>query len=76
LSAASAAGTIFKQLICEGQSRLVVLFQTNIGHAGEWIDTILALRDSALPAPLVMSDALTSNHARVDPGHFKGTAPN
>lgn len=49
------------------QSPLVVLFQTNIGHAGEWIDTILALRDDALPAPLVMSDALTSNRPREVP---------
>jgi transposase len=51
----------------EDQARLVVLFQTNIGHAGEWIDTILALRDGALSAPLVMSDALTSNHPREAP---------
>jgi transposase len=45
----------------EEASKQVVLFKTNIGHAGEWIDTILMRRDSALPAPLVMSDALTSN---------------
>ena len=45
----------------EDSSEQVVLFKTNIGHAGEWIDTILIQRDSTLPAPLVMSDALTSN---------------
>ena len=39
----------------------VVLFKTNIGHSGEWIDEILTGRDSDLPIPIVMSDALTSN---------------
>ena len=39
----------------------VVLFQTNIGHAGEWIDEILASRDTSRPSPIVMSDALSSN---------------
>lgn len=39
----------------------VVLFQTNIGHAGQWIDEILATRDSTLAPPIVMSDALSSN---------------
>ena len=48
-------------LSADDSSRRVVLFKTNIGHAGEWIDTILMLRDSAMPAPLVMSDALASN---------------
>ena len=45
----------------DDSSRQAVLFKTNIGHAGEWIDTILIQRDSTLPVPLVMSDALTSN---------------
>ena len=39
----------------------VVLFKTNIGHSGEWIDEILTDRLAGLPAPIVMSDALTSN---------------
>jgi hypothetical protein len=39
----------------------IVLFKTNIGHAGEWIDEILAERLPGLPRPVVMSDALTSN---------------
>ncbi|MEJ2446183.1 MAG: transposase [Exilibacterium sp.] len=43
----------------------IVLFQTNIGHAGEWIDEILAKRDSALPPPTVMSDALSCNKPTV-----------
>lgn len=39
----------------------VVLFQTNIGHAGEWIDEVLEKRDPGQAPPLLMSDALTSN---------------
>lgn len=40
------------------------LFKTNIGHAGEWIDEILGERTPGIPAPIVMSDALTSNVAQ------------
>lgn len=39
----------------------LVLFQTNIGHAGEWLDEILKGRNAELPAPLLMCDALSSN---------------
>ena len=39
----------------------IVLYQTNIGHAGEFIDEILSQRDSCYPPPLLMSDALSSN---------------
>lgn len=39
----------------------IVLFKTNIGHSGEWIDEILAERLAGLPRPIVMSDALSSN---------------
>ncbi len=38
-----------------------VLFQTNIGHAGEWIDEILAPRPQDSPPPVLISDALSSN---------------
>jgi len=38
-----------------------VLFQTNIGHAGEWIDELLSTRRTDAPAPILMSDALSSN---------------
>ena len=41
--------------------RRVVLYQTNIGHAGEWLEQVLALRPAGLEAPIVMSDALSSN---------------
>jgi len=39
----------------------IVLFKTNIGHAGEWLDDILSARQEGLPRPIVMSDALSSN---------------
>ena len=39
----------------------VVLYQTNIGHAGEFIDELLRRRDSRYPPPILMSDALPSN---------------
>lgn len=41
--------------------RECVLFQTNIGHAGEWIDEILSIRSADAPTPILMSDALSSN---------------
>ena len=41
--------------------RRIVLYQTNVGHAGEWLDEILRPRSLGLSAPIVMSDALSSN---------------
>lgn len=41
--------------------RSIVLYQTNIGHAGEFIDELLSERGSTLPPPVLMSDALSSN---------------
>lgn len=43
--------------------RRLVLFQTNIGHAGEWLDELLCERTLGLSPPILMSDALSSNHA-------------
>ncbi|VAW64641.1 hypothetical protein MNBD_GAMMA10-529 [hydrothermal vent metagenome] len=43
----------------------IILFETNIGHAGEFIDSLLSQRDESLPPPLIMSDALTSNRPTV-----------
>jgi len=40
----------------------LVLFQTNIGHAGEWMQEILSARDAARAPPKLMSDALSANH--------------
>ncbi|PAJ72237.1 transposase, partial [Pseudoalteromonas sp. NBT06-2] len=39
----------------------IVLFETNIGHAGEFIDSILHKRAKACDKPIIMSDALTRN---------------
>ena len=43
------------------ESREIILYETSLGHAGEYLDDILATRDKDLPLPLVMSDALSSN---------------
>ena len=39
----------------------ILLFQTNIGHGGEWIDQILKERPPDAPIPIVMCDALSRN---------------
>lgn len=43
------------------QRRMITLFQTNIGHAGEFIDEILTHRAETADPPLIMSDALSRN---------------
>ena len=47
------------------QNQTIVLFETNIGHAGEFIDSILKERTGSLSPPIIMSDALTSNRPTV-----------
>jgi transposase len=42
-----------------------ILYQTNIGHAGEWLDEIVRARPPTAPAPIVMSDALSHNRPSV-----------
>lgn len=44
----------------------IVLYQTGIGHAGEFIDEILSGRDTTLDPPILMSDALPSNRPSGD----------
>jgi len=39
----------------------IILFETSLGHAGEHLDSILQNRPKNLPAPKIMSDALSSN---------------
>ena len=39
----------------------IVLFKTNIGHAGEFIDEILDKRSKDLQIPKLMSDAASQN---------------
>lgn len=46
-------------------NRRIVLFETNIGHAGEFIDQILLNRKSSSSPPIIMSDALPSNQPTV-----------
>ena len=43
----------------------IVLFETNIGHAGEFIDRILQERARGQTMPIIMSDALASNRPTV-----------
>lgn len=43
------------------EGHTIVLYQTNIGHAGEFIDEILSRRKPGHSPPLLMSDALSSN---------------
>lgn len=45
--------------------RRLILYQTSIGHAGEWLDELLEGRPPTAPPPMVMSDALSSNRASV-----------
>ncbi len=42
-----------------------VLYQTNVGHAGEWIDELLRARPPTAPVPIVMCDALSRNRPSV-----------
>lgn len=54
-------GVYSSGLIAENENHEVILFKTSLGHAGEHLDDILKKRDTNLLAPLVMSDALSSN---------------
>jgi hypothetical protein len=45
------------------------LYQTNVGHAGEWLDEILRARPPTAPPPIVMSDALSHNRPSVLPNY-------
>jgi transposase len=47
------------------EAQRIVLFETNIGHAGEFIDKILLNRASSSSPPIIMSDALPSNKPTV-----------
>jgi hypothetical protein len=46
----------------ENEQQNIVLFQTNIGHAGEFIDELLKKRKPDKSPPILMSDALPSNN--------------
>jgi len=59
------SGVYTSGLIALAEAHEIVLFKTNIGHAGEFIDEILTKRDDAIPAPILMSDALGHNQPTV-----------
>mgnify|MGYP000993826807 FL=1 len=54
-------GVYSSGLIATLDKKDIVLFQTNIGHAGEFIDEILDQRKKDLPIPKLMSDAASQN---------------
>ena len=43
----------------------IVLFETSLGHLGEFIDKIMRKRPLNLPPPRLMSDALSSNNSTI-----------
>lgn len=48
----------------------IVLYQTNIGHAGEFLDEVLALRPPDAPWPIIMGDAATRNLPSVTDSYY------
>ncbi|HET8706744.1 MAG TPA: IS66 family transposase, partial [Pseudomonadales bacterium] len=46
--------------------KTIVLFKTNVGHAGEFADEILRNRSANLPAVITLSDALNNNNVYQD----------
>jgi transposase len=56
---------VIATIATETDSHTIVLFETNIGHAGEFIDSILINRDASSTTPIIMSDALPSNRPSV-----------
>jgi len=59
------SGVYTSGMIAEIEGKKVVLFNTNIGHAGEFIDYILRNRNANAPPPLIMSDAISWNRPSV-----------
>jgi transposase len=59
------SGVYTSGLIAETEGKKIVLFNTNIGHAGEFIDEILRNRHANAPPPLIMSDAISWNRPSV-----------
>jgi len=47
------------------ESHELVMFETSLGHSGEFVDSVLVKRNPELSKPKVMSDALSSNHVTV-----------
>jgi len=51
-------------IIAKTQQQEIVLFETSLGHLGEFLDDILKNRPPGLETPILMSDALSSNTSR------------
>jgi hypothetical protein len=56
---------VIATITTKADTHSIVLFETNIGHAGEFIDDILTKRDESGVTPIIMSDALPSNKPSV-----------
>ena len=48
-------------LVIDDGGQRICLYLSGRSHAGENLDALLKQRDRALPAPIVMSDALAAN---------------
>lgn len=59
------SGVYTSGIIAETEGKKIVLFNTNIGHAGDFIDDILRNRNPHAPPPVIMSDALSWNKPTV-----------
>ena len=53
-------------LVIDYGERRICLYLSGRQHAGENLDALLQQRDPALPAPIVMSDALAANHTEAE----------
>lgn len=58
-------------LVACDNGRTVVLYFCGRAHAGENLASVLALRESHRPVPVVMSDALAANQAGDLPDHLR-----
>lgn len=52
-------------VIAKAKEEEIVLFETSLGHLGEFLDSLLKNRPPTLPRPTLMTDALTSNKPTV-----------
>ena len=60
----SRTGIYTSGVIAHSEGKKIVLFETNIGHAGEWLDTLLSHRRADRPKVKLMSDALSRNRPK------------
>ena len=60
-SAKERTGMLTTGIVAEHDNHLIYLFFSGTNHAGDNLSEVLTHRDPTLPAPLQMSDALSSN---------------